>query len=103
MITVLLLVLFAVRPYWTDYQVSNKTEQLNAYLEDKYPGEDWEISRQAGRQYNAYDLEVRFSNEKDWIYIYSVRDADNIYQSVRGVPGAMAPSDGEHYEMYPLE
>ncbi|WP_342440117.1 hypothetical protein NSS79_16070 [Paenibacillus sp. FSL L8-0436] len=102
-ITVLLLVFFAVRPYWLDYQVSQKTEQLNQYLEVKYPGEEWEISRQAGRQYNPYHLEVRFSNEKDWTYIYSVVNADNIHQSVWGVPGAMAPSDGMHYEMYPLE
>lgn len=28
-ITVLLLLSFAIRPYWIDYQVSRKTEQLN--------------------------------------------------------------------------
>lgn len=102
-LTVLLMLLWVVRPYWLDYQVSKKTEQLDQYLQTKYPGDVWKISSQEGRQYNPYHLEVRFSNEKDWVYIYSVKDADHIRQIVWGVPGAQDFSAGKHFEMYPLE
>ncbi|KGE20136.1 DUF3139 domain-containing protein [Paenibacillus wynnii] len=97
-ITVLLLVFFALRPYWIDYQVSQKTEQLNQYLEEKYPNQEWEISRQVGRQYNAYHLEVTFKNEKGWIYTYSVVNEKNIHQSAWMPPGGKFPDGGKHYE-----
>jgi hypothetical protein len=97
-LTVILLLFFAVRPYWIDYQVSKKTEQLNQYLEGKYPNQDWEISRQVGRQYNPYHLEVSFKNEKGWTYTYSVVNEENIYQSVWVPPGGKFPDEGKHYE-----
>ncbi|MBH9966233.1 hypothetical protein [[Bacillus] enclensis] len=72
--TVLILLFFVLRPFWIDYQVSRKTENLNHYLEGKYPGQEWEISRRTGRQYNPYHLMVEFENEKGWTYTYSVVD-----------------------------
>ncbi|WP_340008142.1 hypothetical protein MHH52_09415 [Paenibacillus sp. FSL K6-0276] len=97
-LTVLLLLSFAIRPYWIDYQVSKKTEQLNHYLEAKYPNQEWEISRQVGRQYDPYSLEVRFKNEKGWIYIYSVVNRKKIYQSVWVPAGGKSSDVGKHYE-----
>ncbi|GAA0343388.1 hypothetical protein GCM10008967_37290 [Bacillus carboniphilus] len=96
-ITLLLLLFFAVRPFWIDYQVSLKTEKLNQYLEENYPGEVWEIRRQVGRQYNPYHLKVTFENEKDWTYTYYVGD-DQICQTVWSPPDGMGPIDGKHFE-----
>ncbi|WP_175987245.1 hypothetical protein [Bacillus sp. Marseille-Q1617] len=96
--TVLLLSFFALRPYWIDYQVSRKTEQLNHYLEGKYPGQEWEISRQNGRQYNPYHLNVQFANEKGWTYTYSILDEKNICQSVWTPPEGILPNEGKHFD-----
>jgi hypothetical protein len=93
-----LLLSFAIRPYWIDHQVSRKTEQLNRYLEEKYPNQEWEISRQVSRQYNPYHLQVRFKNEKGWIYIYSVANEKKIRQSVWIPPGGNSFEEGKHYE-----
>ncbi|MBM7553951.1 hypothetical protein [Thalassobacillus pellis] len=63
-LTALLLMLFAVRPFWIDYQVSKKTEQLKEYLEETFPQQEWKISQQEGRQYNPYHLIVEFKKRK---------------------------------------
>lgn len=97
-LTVLLLLLFVIRPYWIDYQVSNKTKQLNLYLEERYPNQEWEISRQVGRQYNPYHLNVNFINEKGWTYTYSVVNEKNIFQSSWMPPEGKFPDAGKHYE-----
>lgn len=97
-LTVFLVISFAIRPYWIDYQVSRKTVQLNQYLEEKYPNQTWEISRQVGRQYNPYHLQVRFENEQDWMYIYSVTNPNKIHQSVWIPAGGRFPDQGKHYE-----
>ncbi|MGO4696994.1 hypothetical protein AB4Z50_22170 [Paenibacillus sp. 2TAB26] len=97
-LTVLLLLLFVIRPYWIDYQVSNKTKQLNLYLEERYPNQKWEISRQVGRQYNPYHLNVNFINEKGWTYTYSVVNEKNIFQSSWMPPEGKFPDAGKHYE-----
>ncbi|KSU64536.1 hypothetical protein AS034_01480 [[Bacillus] enclensis] len=96
--TVLILLFFALRPFWIDYHVSRKTEQLNHYLERKYPGQEWKISRRIGRQYNPYHLMVEFENEKGWTYTYSVVDEKNICQSVWTPPEGRLPNQGEHFE-----
>jgi 2-polyprenyl-3-methyl-5-hydroxy-6-metoxy-1,4-benzoquinol methylase len=88
---------FVVRPFWIDYHVTIKTEQLNEYLEKKHPDEEWEISRRIGRQYNPYYLEVRFENEKDWTYLYSVND-EKIRQVAVSVPDEQYHRNGMHYE-----
>ncbi|XXM72357.1 hypothetical protein ACQ0QQ_00185 [Lysinibacillus sphaericus] len=94
----LILLFFALRPLWIDYQVSRKTERLNHYLEEKYPGQEWKISRQTGRQYNPYHLVVEFENEIGWTYTYSVVDEKNICQSVWTPPEGRLPNEGEHFE-----
>ncbi|OIU71674.1 hypothetical protein [Rossellomorea aquimaris] len=96
--TVLILLFFTFRPFWIDYQVSRKTEQLNQYLEGKYPGQEWEVSRRIGRQYNPYHMMVEFENEKGWTYTYSVVDEKNICQSVWTPPEGRLPNEGEHFE-----
>lgn len=96
--TILILLFFALRPFWIDYQVSRKTEKLNHYLEGKYPGQKWEVSRRIGRQYNPYHLMVEFENEKGWTYTYSVVDEKNICQSVWTPPEGRLPNEGEHFE-----
>lgn len=88
---------FVLRPFWIDYHVAIKTEQLNEYLEKKYPDEEWKISRRIGRQYNPYHLEVRFENENDWIYLYWVND-EKIRQVAVSVPDEQYHRNGMHFE-----
>ncbi|MBY6038185.1 hypothetical protein KUV80_16110 [Fictibacillus nanhaiensis] len=86
LITVMVLAFFLIRPHWINHQVSIKKEQLHAYLEKKYPGEEWKITRNIGRQYNPYHLVVEFDNVKGWTYIYWVKDAANIKQTGYSMP-----------------
>lgn len=88
---------FAVRPFWIDYRVGIKTEQLNQYLAEKYPNETWEIRRKVGRQYNPYHLDVKFENEPGWVYTYFVEDS-RVSQLGLSVPNEQMPNDGKHYE-----
>jgi hypothetical protein len=97
-ITVIVLAYFLIRPHWINYKVSIKTEQLHAYLEKKYPGEEWEITRNVGRQYNPYHLLVKFNNEKGWTYIYWVKDASKIKQTGYSVPVGEEKKEGEHFQ-----
>ncbi|RSD29580.1 hypothetical protein [Mesobacillus subterraneus] len=88
---------FIIRPLWIDYHLGIKTEQLEEYLEEKYPGETFEISRRTSRNYNPYHLEVRFENEPGWSYSYSVNDG-KIKQVGIGVPDDELPEEGLHYD-----
>ncbi|QFT87656.1 hypothetical protein FIU87_03240 [Bacillus sp. THAF10] len=97
-ITIALLLFFAVRPFWVDYQVSKKTEYLELFLEEKYPDQEWKISRQIGRQYNPYHLNVEFENEKNRIYTYSVVDEKNICQVAWMTEEGHLLSEGKHFE-----
>ncbi|MGG3913305.1 hypothetical protein [Rossellomorea vietnamensis] len=97
-ITLIVLSFFVIRPYWIDYQVSNKTEQLDHFLEKRYPDQEWEIGHQTGRQYNPYHLKVEFENEKGWIYTYSVVDEKNICQNAWTPPEGSLPKEGKHFE-----
>lgn len=96
-IAVLLLSFFALRPYWVDYQVSKKTEQLHHYLEEKYPNQEWTLSRNIGRNYNPYHSNVVFEDEKGWTYTYSLKET--ICQSGWSPPKGKFPSEGKHFEM----
>jgi hypothetical protein len=98
LLTLILLSIFAFRPFWIAYQVSIKTELLDSFLEGKYPNEEWEIDRRTGRQYNPYHLVVTFKNEEDWTYTYSVVDEDKICQNVWTPPEGKFPKEGKHYE-----
>jgi hypothetical protein len=99
LITVIVLAFFLIRPHWINYQVSIKTEQLHAYLEKKYPGEKWKITRRTGIQYNPYNLEVEFSSEKDFKYLYWVKDAANIKQTGYAVPVSQTEnSEPKHFQ-----
>ncbi|WP_406686551.1 hypothetical protein [Rossellomorea vietnamensis] len=97
-ITLIVLSFFVIRPFWIDYQVSHKTEQLDHFLEKKYPNQEWEIVHQTGRQYNPYHLEVEFENEKGWTYTYSVVDEKNICQNAWTPSEGSLPKEGKHYE-----
>ncbi len=98
LLTLLLLLFFVIRPYWIDYQISKKIEQLNQYLVEKYPNQEWTISRNEGRQYNPHHLEVEFENEKGWTYTYSVVNENKICQSVWSPPEGKFPDEGKHFE-----
>ncbi|GGB67506.1 hypothetical protein [Fictibacillus barbaricus] len=97
-ITICILGFFLIRPHWIHYQVSIKKEQLNTYLEQKYPGEKWKITRNIGRQYNPYHLLVEFENEKGWVYYYFVKDANNIQQKGYGMPDGAGKVEGKHFQ-----
>lgn len=98
LLTILLVLYFVIRPYWVENQVSKKMEQLNQYLMEKYPNQEWTISRQEGRQYNPYHLDVVFENETGWTYTYSVKDEKNICQNVWTSPEGEFPDEGKHFE-----
>ncbi|MFC4323182.1 hypothetical protein [Litchfieldia salsa] len=98
LLTVLLLLFFVIRPYWVDSQVSKKMEQLNQYLRDKYPNQEWTISKREGRQYNPYHLEIEFENEKGWTYTYSVTNEKNICQIAWTPPEGKFPDEGKHFQ-----
>lgn len=97
-VTVILLSIFSIRPYWIDYHVAIKKELLSDYLKENYPYEKWEIKRQSGRQYSPYHLEVIFKNERGWAYSYSVTNENKICQSAWSPPGEKFPNEGKHYE-----
>ncbi|MBT2678536.1 hypothetical protein J7E38_05945 [Bacillus sp. ISL-35] len=96
-VLVLELAFFGIRPLWIDYQREVKMEQLTEYLNKMYPGEKFEISYPTSRSYSPYQLQVRFANEPDWIYSYSVNESE-IKQVDIGVPDAKMPEEGDHYE-----
>lgn len=75
-------------------------EQLNQYLQEKYPNERWEITRKIGRQYNPYHLNVEFENEKGWIYTYSVVRESHICQRSWVPPEGKFPNEGQHFERH---
>jgi len=97
-LSILFILFFAIRPYWVGYQVSKKIEKLNQYLVEKYPHQEWTISRHEGRQYNPYHFEVEFKNEKGWTYTYLVENENNICQTVWTPPEGKFPDDGKHFE-----
>ncbi|MGG4166440.1 hypothetical protein ABEW00_03030 [Rossellomorea vietnamensis] len=97
-ITLIVLSFFVIRPFWIDYQVTNKTEQLNLFLEKKYPNQEWEIGHQTGRQYNPYHLKVEFKKEQGWTYTYSVVDETNVCQTAWTPPEGRLPKEGKHFE-----
>ncbi|MCA1064065.1 hypothetical protein QTG56_02435 [Rossellomorea sp. AcN35-11] len=97
-LTTILLIFFAVRPFWIGYQVSKKTEQLNQYLEEKFPQQDWEMRGQEGRQYSPYHFIVQFKNEKGWYYTYSIVNETNICQNAWSTPEGNTPDEGKHFD-----
>ena len=96
--TFIVLLFFACRPFWIEYQAVKRMEYLNQYLERKYPDEEWVMNRLKGRHYSPYHFDVEFNNEKGWIYRYSVGDKQEICQSAMAVPEGKRPSEGKHYE-----
>lgn len=79
--------LFFVRPYYIDVQIERKVGQLEAYLEEHYPGEAWEIQTVPHRvnehkHLNPYLIGVVFETEPDVTYHYLVKDKHTIVQSV---------------------
>jgi energy-coupling factor transporter transmembrane protein EcfT len=89
---------FVVRPFWINYRISIKTDQLNAYLSEKYPNEKWKISSNGSREYNPYHLKVTFQNEEDWTYSYFVKDENTITQNGYTVPDGQSKKQGKHFE-----
>ncbi|KZE64835.1 hypothetical protein AWM68_09265 [Fictibacillus phosphorivorans] len=97
-LTSLVLVFFMIRPLWIHYQVSIKKEQLTHYLTNQYPGEEWNITQNIGRQYNPYIFLVEFQNEKGWNYHYYVKDALHITQNGLSTPDGVDHIEGKHYQ-----
>src|SRR5690606_28761369 len=98
LVTVFLLIFFAVRPFVHDYQFSKKKEYLNAYLMEKFPNEKWEITKQEGRQYNRNYLRVTFEDENDWTYLYIIKDRKKICQEGYILPEDEFSKKGKHLE-----
>ncbi|MBS4220494.1 hypothetical protein KHA96_19510 [Bacillus sp. FJAT-49711] len=103
LLTCLLLMFFATRPYIHDYQFSKKKEYLNQYLIKKYPNQNWEITRRTGRQYNRNYLLVKFENESDWTYAYLVKNKKRICQGAWMPAEGKFPDEGKHYEVRDCE
>ncbi|WP_077212201.1 hypothetical protein [Bacillus dakarensis] len=80
------IIFYLVRPYWIDMQIEEKVGFLQMYLEQRYPGETWEIwtvpHREDGYEsMNPYTIGVIFKNEPEVQYYYFVRDKDIIFQT----------------------
>ncbi|WP_144704237.1 hypothetical protein [Fictibacillus phosphorivorans] len=95
-ITALVLLFFIIRPFWIDYHVSVKKDQLTLYLEKQFPNEKWQITQNIGRQYNPYIFLVEFHNEKGWKYHYFVKNADHIKQHGLSMPDGSKKIEGKH-------
>ena len=95
-ITSLILLFFIIRPFWIDYHVSVKKDQLTLYLEKQFPNEKWQITQNIGRQYNPYIFLVEFHNEKGWKYHYFVKNADHIKQHGLSMPDGSEKIEGKH-------
>ncbi|MCF6139168.1 hypothetical protein [Pseudalkalibacillus berkeleyi] len=95
-ITMAILLFFAIRPIWYEYQITKSEERLNHYLSNKYASEDWKIERRTTPRYNAYQLNVTFQSEKEWTYTYYIKD--EICQISWSSTGLEPPSQAEHYE-----
>ncbi|MGA4721486.1 hypothetical protein [Fictibacillus nanhaiensis] len=95
-ITTLVLLFFIIRPFWIDYHVSVKKQQLTLYLEKQFPHEKWQITQNIGRQYNPYIFLVEFHNEKGWKYHYFVKNADHIKQNGLSMPDGVEQMEGKH-------
>ncbi|RDU38010.1 hypothetical protein DRW41_00070 [Neobacillus piezotolerans] len=102
-LTAAIIVFFAVRPFWYDFQYVKKKEVLNSYLESHYPGEEWYITRPTGRHENQNILKVTFNNETDWMYMYFVGKNNKICQTGWTPPEGKLPGDGDHYEKGPCK
>lgn len=102
-LTGVLLIFFAIRPFWHDYQYVKKKEVLNSHLENQYPNEEWQISRRTGRHENQNILNVTFNNERDWIYMYFVGKDKKICQTGWTPPEGNLPRDGDHFEKGPCK
>ncbi len=97
-ITALILIFFLIRPLWINYHVFIKKEQLTQYLTDRYPSEEWSITRNIGRQYNPYIFLVEFHNEKGWEYHFYVKNADHIKQNGLTTPDGARNMEGKHFQ-----
>ncbi|MBH0171257.1 MAG: hypothetical protein ACQET8_18715 [Bacillota bacterium] len=95
-ITSLVLLFFIIRPFWIDYHVSVKKDQLTLYLEKQFPNEKWQITQNIGWQYNPYIFLVEFHNEKGWKYHYFVKNADHIKQHGLSMPDDSKKIEGKH-------
>lgn len=97
-ITALILLFFIIRPFWINYHVSVKKEQLTFYLEKQFPNEKWQITQNIGRQYNPYIFLVEFHNEKGWKYHFYVKNADHIRQNGFSQPDGTEIKNGKHMQ-----
>lgn len=97
-ISALVLLIFIIRPFWIDYHVSVKKEQLTLYLEKQFPNEEWQITQNIGRQYNPDIFLVEFHNEKGWKYHYFVKSADHIRQNGYSHPDGTGIKNGKHMQ-----
>lgn len=98
-ITALIILFFAIGPYYLQNQIAKKKEYLIQYLEEQFPGETWTITREEGRQYSRSYFKVNFANEADWTYLYHVADEKKICQGGWIPPKEdMRSTEGKHYK-----
>ncbi|WP_078595803.1 hypothetical protein [Evansella clarkii] len=85
------IIFFIGRPYWVDYQISERTELLEEYLIDTYPEAEWKITSIDHRNVemahiNPYYLNVSFSDEAEVTYYYFVDRNGEVRQDGFGHP-----------------
>ncbi|GAA0372725.1 hypothetical protein J2S11_001913 [Bacillus horti] len=70
-------------PMWIDYQVKERIDTLEVHLEDRFPGEQFEVIRSDYRMYSPTGLhyiDVTFDNEPNREYKYSVSSDGEVMQ-----------------------
>ena len=71
------IIFFLAQPYYVDHRIADNVELLDAYLEEKYPGETWTFwtvpHREDGYEsMNPYMIEVTFDTESTVHYGFLV-------------------------------
>lgn len=75
LIFIAVIAFFIIRPYWIDYQISQKSIVLEEYLHNRYPNADWIITPvnfRENKTLNHYYLLVDFADDPHHTYYYFV-------------------------------
>ncbi|QKS71468.1 hypothetical protein FLK61_32740 [Paenalkalicoccus suaedae] len=82
-VIILYAVLFIGRPFWIDYRIANKVEQVELYLLDVHPDDSWQIATVPHRvpgfkHMNPYIISVTLETDPDVVYYYAVEQGEVI-------------------------
>ena len=93
---------YTVRPFIVEHNTSKAIDALETHLEDKYPGESWNINdTDEYRLKSEVILHVTFTSESEIVYEYLVEDKEIEQVDLWSKSGESVYETGEkpqHYE-----